>query len=458
VAEIHRGATLTPGKAELVEAWMGRQRWYAGKAATPAVRRLSTWRLGDPAGAVGVEVLVVADVSTPAPVVYQVPLTYRGRPEPSLEHALVGTTEHSVLGTRWVYDGPHDPVYAAQLLELVQGRVRAESGSQTDALDETVTAQPGRAWRREVTARSSRVLSGEQSNTSVIIDAVDASGEPVPVIVKVFRMLADGENPDVVLQSALVEAGSTRVPAVVGSVAGQWPQPGEGGDPATDGGRPAYGHFVFAQEFLPGVEDAWRVALESVRADEDFTGPARDLGAATAEVHATLARALGTTPTSPDAAHAIVTGMRDRYVSAAAEVGGLHDLEDEVMAIFDAAEDVSWPALQHVHGDCHLGQVLWADGDFGGADAASADRILDFTDAADDRVNLSLVDANTALDGNQAFAFIGAGAFTGSAGELRYEQLNGNTFVQGDTNGDGTADFWIRLDGLHTLGSDDLVF
>ena len=53
------------------------------------------------------------------PVVYQVPLTYRGAPLEGGQHALVGTMEHSVLGRRWVYDGPHDPVYAAQLLALV---------------------------------------------------------------------------------------------------------------------------------------------------------------------------------------------------------------------------------------------------------------------------------------------------------------------------------------------------
>ena len=73
----------------------------------------------------GVETLILADEAGPEPVVYQVPLTYRGEPLGSADHALVGTMEHSVLGRRWVYDGPHDPVYAAQLLELLQGRVRA---------------------------------------------------------------------------------------------------------------------------------------------------------------------------------------------------------------------------------------------------------------------------------------------------------------------------------------------
>ena len=59
--------------------------------------------------------------------------------------------------------------------------------------------------------------------------------------------------------------------------------------------------------------------------------------------------------------------------------------------------------------------------------------------------------------GNQAFTFLGTGAFTGVAGQLRYEQVSGNTFISGDTNGDGVADFMIRVDGVHSLGSDDFI-
>ncbi|KGN39279.1 maltokinase N-terminal cap-like domain-containing protein [Knoellia subterranea] len=355
-------ATLTPSKRELVEAWMGSQRWYAGKGTSPDVRRLASWRLGDPAGQVGVEVMIVADVSGASPVVYQVPLTYRGAPLPGAEDALVGTMEHSVLGPRWVYDAPHDPVYTTALLELIQGRVRAESSSASDEFDDTVVATAGPTWSHAVTVRGSSVLKGEQSNTSIVLDCVSADGSALPVIVKVFRMLSAGENPDVVLQSALRAAGSERVPAVVGSVAGQWPEPDPAatadGETNADGGRTAYGHFVFAQEFLPGVEDAWRVALRAVRLGEDFTGPARALGEATAEVHATLATALGTTATSPDVARTIVDEMRARYAAAADEVPALHDHDAAVAAILDAALDVNWPALQRIHGDYHLGQVL----------------------------------------------------------------------------------------------------
>jgi maltokinase len=352
VAEIHTAATLRPSKIELVQGWMGEQRWYAAKGRQPRLRLLATWRLDDPEGEVGIETLLVADEAGADTVVYQVPLTYRGEPLGSADHALVGTMDHSVLGRRWVYDGPHDPVYAAQLLELVQGRVQAQSSKESGAVEESVTGVPQPSWGPEVRVRTSRVLSGEQSNTSVILDCDLPRGQRAPLIVKVFRMLSPGENPDVVLQGALVDAGSRRVPAVVGAVTGRWPHPGAEGDVA------ASGHLAFAQEFLPGVEDAWRVALHAAEAGTDFAEPARALGAATAEVHRTLADVLGTEPTTRAQAEAIVSEMRLRFEAAVAQAPELEEARDPVGAVLSAALGAGWPALQRIHGDYHLGQVL----------------------------------------------------------------------------------------------------
>ena len=100
---------------------------------------------------------------------------------------------------------------------------------------------------------------------------------------------------------------------------------------------------------------------------------------------------------------------------------------------------------------------VFDDGDFGGMTPSTSDRIMDFRRSDGDRIDLSAVDANSGLSGDQAFAFIGTGAFTNVAGELRYEQVNGNTYVYGDTDGDGTADFMLRLDGTHSLIAGDFV-
>ena len=93
---------------------------------------------------------------------------------------------------------------------------------------------------------------------------------------------------------------------------------------------------------------------------------------------------------------------------------------------------------------------VFHDGDLG------SDRITDFT-SGQDRIDLSAVDANSLLGGAQGFSFIGSSAFSHTAGELHYEQTGGSTYLSGDTNGDGIADFVIQLDGLHTLASSDLV-
>ena len=102
-------------------------------------------------------------------------------------------------------------------------------------------------------------------------------------------------------------------------------------------------------------------------------------------------------------------------------------------------------------------KFVFRNGDFGGMTSGTADRIHDFSEADRDLIHLSNVDANEMIAGDQAFSFIGSAAFGQHAGELRAYQLNGVTWVQGDTDGDGTADFLIRVDGLHTLTAADFV-
>ena len=88
---------------------------------------------------------------------------------------------------------------------------------------------------------------------------------------------------------------------------------------------------------------------------------------------------------------------------------------------------------------------------------ANADRITDFSHAQGDRIDLSVIDANTAAAGNQAFSFIGSGLYTGVAGQLRYSQAAGVTTIAGDVNGDGASDFHIQLTGAIALVAADFV-
>ena len=85
------------------------------------------------------------------------------------------------------------------------------------------------------------------------------------------------------------------------------------------------------------------------------------------------------------------------------------------------------------------------------------DFITDFSTSQGDRISLSAIDANANVAGNQAFTFIGTAEFSNAAGQLRYYQSGGDTFVTGDVNGDGVGDFVIRLDPLLLLASTHFV-
>lgn len=119
MAIIHR-ATLHPTKFELISPWLAEQEWFTGTSVADT-DRIGAFRFDDPAGEVGVETMLLADRGSDGAsgAVVQVPLTYRAAPLPGAESSLIGTLEHSVLGTRWVYDGVGDPVYAGVLAAAI---------------------------------------------------------------------------------------------------------------------------------------------------------------------------------------------------------------------------------------------------------------------------------------------------------------------------------------------------
>ncbi|MGW4038277.1 maltokinase N-terminal cap-like domain-containing protein [Streptomyces sp. NPDC004778] len=141
MATVHR-TTVTPTKLELITGWLPQQKWYAGPAGTPDLTSAGGFRLDDPAGEVGIEFMVVVDTAAGEPVAYLVPLSYRGAAlEDAPDEALIGTSEHGVLGTRWIYDGAHDPVVLAQLGALLRGEAEPQHQRESDTPDPTVTVR-----------------------------------------------------------------------------------------------------------------------------------------------------------------------------------------------------------------------------------------------------------------------------------------------------------------------------
>lgn len=171
MASIHR-TTMTPTKLELISGWLPKQSWYAGSGGTPDLVKAGGFRLDDPEGEVGIEFMIVADTAGQEPVAYLVPLGYRGAAlEGGPGEALIGTSEHGVLGTRWIYDGAHDPVVLARLRALLHGRAKPQQQSVSDTPDPTVVVH-GAGPDQGAGVRIHRVLraaEGEQGSSGRLV-------------------------------------------------------------------------------------------------------------------------------------------------------------------------------------------------------------------------------------------------------------------------------------------------
>lgn len=210
---IHK-TTMSPGKLELLAPWLPTQPWYTGSGRGPELSKAGGFRLDDPRGEVGIEFMVVTDASGDRPVYYHVPLSYRGAPLDGADQALIGTSEHGVLGRRWIYDGTHDPVLVAQLLELLHGRAEPQAQSINNTPDPSVTAHvTGTGLPGPI--RSTAVTNGPHG-TALLVHAGQGTGPAHRFIVDVTRVLPPGEPDE---RTGAEAAGS------LGYVAAGWNPP-----------------------------------------------------------------------------------------------------------------------------------------------------------------------------------------------------------------------------------------
>jgi serralysin len=84
------------------------------------------------------------------------------------------------------------------------------------------------------------------------------------------------------------------------------------------------------------------------------------------------------------------------------------------------------------------------------ATSEAAGRIQDFNFGQGDRIRLTAIDADLTAAGNQAFTFIGAGAFT-DAGQLRFTTGGGETRILLNTDADAAAEAVIQVRGIHIV-------
>ena len=347
--------------------WMPAQRWFPGDRIGGDVTVIADTLLaaGDPE----LRHLIVSVHSGapagPPPAHYQVLAGFRRQMPAELAHAVIGTDQRGKV----VYDGLHDSELTAVLLRAIAG----------ERADGTLgfAREPGVAI--DLTARS-LVLSVEQSNTSLVF------GDSA--ILKVFRRLFAGPNPDLEITSALARLGSSDIARPLGSVSSRLD-----GEPVL---------LAVLSEFQRGACDGWQLALTSLRdlyargtghaaeAGGDFAGEAHRLGAATARVHADLARAFGTQTLNPEELAGLAGQMTLKLKEASAEVSALATLADKVATAYAALTEISGPVtVQRVHGDYHLGQVLrsqsgWVLLDFEGEPLVPLDRRRDLAPALRD--------------------------------------------------------------------------
>jgi maltokinase len=356
---------LRPRLERALAAWLPWQRWFGGKGRpldgvdVERITELVDRRASG--GPLGLQVVASVRFADGGPAErYQVPIGVRSTLPDQLAPAVLAGFDGCV-----VYDATGDAELNSVLLQLIGQRARREDLSFTPEPTFTGSSRRGLVGRP---------IGAEQSNTSIVY------GDRY--ILKLYRRVAAGVNPDLEAHRALRRARSRHIATLLGAVEGS-----VDGAPAT---------FGMLQAFAANAAEGWAMAMTSVRdlfadadapptsAGADFAAEARRLGGAVAAVHADLARELGTDVVD---ARSLSDGMTAHLESALGVVPELAPHADRLRAAFTAVASLPGGVpgrgpgarggvpVQRVHGDLHLGQALrtpstWLLIDFEGEPAA----------------------------------------------------------------------------------------
>jgi maltokinase len=346
---------------EIFSGFLGRTRWFGGKGRPyqiTDVRTVGELPGGPPLVVIHLVELTYSDAEGGTEL-YQVPLAFYEYPEHRIDHAFVGWWEDPDHGWQHAYDAVHD----REAMALWQ---RAFDAAATDGDGGALVFHrlPGHDLDLDA---SSTLFSGEQSNSSV------AFGEDA--LMKVFRKVTPGVNPDIAVHEVLTRAGSEHVAALYG-----WLE-------APLGERPDdVLQLAMLQQFLRTASDGWDLALASVRAlyadpevhahdsGGDFAGESARLGEALQEVHRTLREHFPTETQPASEAAELAAAMTGRLEAALGVVPELAEHAGPLRATFASVSKLDGLEVQQVHGDLHLGQTLrtsqgWKIVDFEGEPA-----------------------------------------------------------------------------------------
>ncbi|MCW2924609.1 MAG: trehalose synthase [Thermoleophilia bacterium] len=404
-SELLTGAAGRRSFEAMLPDYLVERRWFRSKARK--VRSTTVAEVlpvgGTKARPLGYTVLVDVEFAEGEGETYVLPLTARpvdtraDHPSPVPSSTIARVTVGDGSQQLAVFDGLVDDAFNAAMLDAVLKRKRVVGRT---GRVEGVTTSNLRRLRARGESEDPHALSVEQSNSTI------AFGDRF--LMKVYRLLEDGTNPDVELGRFLgEEAGYEHSPGVAGTLEYR-----TGEDTATTMVRSRT--VAVLQEYVENEGDAWRYTLDSLRRyievalartedpvlpDERLTvrarqeptvlvqetiGPylenARMLGVRTAQMHAALASApadseLAPEPLTPMYRRSLYQSMRAatkrtfaslrRAARDSEAVADLLELEEPILERFKSMLDVGLTDVRiRCHGDYHLGQVLWTGRDF----------------------------------------------------------------------------------------------
>lgn len=336
----------------LFESYLVRTRWFAGKGRPFAVSQTRVLaELSAPARPSVTVYLVSVSYSDGSSELYQVPLAAYDEIEDRIGHAYVGAADEGGR-QRHYYDAVHDRDAMALWLEAF---IMAESTGAAEVGGNSSHAEAGVLRFRRVPGGEAldpelrpSPMTGEQSNSSVRFDET--------AMMKIFRKLNAGVNPDIEIHEELTRGGSDYIAELYGWV-----------ETTVDG--EVY-QLAMLQEFLRTATDGFELAMASVRTllvdlDEepdasggDFAGEAARLGEALARVHAILRERFPSGRSSAETARELATAMTDRLEQALRVVPEIEPYAERLRDVYAAVAALDGLAVQRVHGDLHLGQTL----------------------------------------------------------------------------------------------------
>jgi len=400
---VFRGKALEALQKRALPRYLKRQRWFGSKArVVQQVRVVENIPVGTEADAV----VVLAEVrfSHGPNDLYLVPMAFStGEEAAKLRDtpAAVVASVKTGAGEGLLHDGVQSPAFRRHMLRMIAKKQKVKgSGGELVAWRGSAVKLPAGA---ALPADDSTVVRAEQSNTSILYGR--------ELFLKLFRRVEEGINPELEMGRHLAEeAGYTNTPAFAGAV-----------EYRRRGAEPVV--LAVLQKYVPNESDAWSFTLNSARqyfervlaSHGESGGPVAPaaglpvhgggeadpraaemiggvymelaglLGRRTAELHLALAAPTGNPDFSPEPFtllyqrslyHAMRTqtrrvlellrkNLKSLDPSLRAGAGTLIGMEGEIISRFAKIFERKIRAQKiRIHGDYHLGQVLFTGNDF----------------------------------------------------------------------------------------------